>query len=443
MKLYYIETYGCQMNIADSELVAGILQKEGYVQAGCMDDADVIFLNTCAIREHAEKKIHSRLGVLNKLKQNNPAMVLGILGCMAQHVKDDILENKPYVDFVLGPDTYRRIPQLLQRHKELQTSIVDTRLSRFEVYEDLFPSRREGINAWVSIMRGCDKFCTFCIVPFTRGRERSRPLKSICNEIEKAVDKGYVEITLLGQNVNSYYFGSARFPDLLDAVAKIPGVQRVRFTSPHPKDVDDDMLFVMRDNNNLCKSIHLPLQSGSDHVLKRMSRTYNQNEFLALVTRIKEILPGCSLTTDIIVGFPGETGADFEETLKIMKIVKFDSAFTFKYSSRQGTKAAEFNDQISETEKQVRLEALITLQSQHTLFNNSREIGNSLKVLVEKESKKDSNKWAGRTDTNKWVIFPKGHTRIKEFVDIKITSAHGVSLFGIPELNLESTYAVI
>jgi len=272
-KKYYIETYGCQMNVSDSEVVAGLLEKSGFSKTESEKDANIIFLNTCAIREHAEDKIHSRLGRLNKIKKNKPDTIIGILGCMAQHVKDDILENKPYVDFVLGPDSYKRIPKLLERQSILETSIVDTRLSRYEVYENLFPYRNNGVNAWVSIMRGCDKFCTFCIVPFTRGRERSRPLDSIVNEVKKAVDMGFIEITLLGQNVNSYNHNNILFPKLIDTVAKISGVKRIRYTSPHPQDIDEELLFVMRDNHNICNSVHLPLQAGSNKILNKMNRT--------------------------------------------------------------------------------------------------------------------------------------------------------------------------
>lgn len=430
MNHYYIETYGCQMNLVDSELVAGILESEGYRKVDDIARADAIFLNTCSVREHAEDKIHSRLGVLKKLKRETPNLLIGVLGCMAQNLKEDILINKPYVDFVLGPDSYRRIPELITKRQQLQQSIVDTRLSRYEIYEGLFPSRHGGVNAWIPIMRGCDKFCTFCIVPFTRGRERSRPMSSIVSEIQKAVEEGFVEITLLGQNVNSYYHEENYFPQLLDAVASISGVRRIRFTSPHPQDVGDDMLHMMLKHDNICKSIHLPLQAGSDNVLLRMNRTYSKNQFLSLVEKIRTILPGCGLTTDIIVGFPGETDRDFDETLNVMKKVKFDSAFTFKYSKRPGTKSAGYDDTVSNQEKQKRLEKVIALQKKHTILSNKREIGKTLKVLVEKESKKSDHFWSGRTNSNKWVIFPKGNSKIKEFVDVVITDAKGVSLFG-------------
>ncbi|MFQ6674260.1 MAG: tRNA (N6-isopentenyl adenosine(37)-C2)-methylthiotransferase MiaB, partial [Fidelibacterota bacterium] len=324
-----------------------------------------------------------------------------------------------------------------------EKSIVDARLSRYEVYYHLFPSRENGINAWISIMRGCDKFCTFCIVPFTRGRERSRSAESVVEEVSQAVDAGFVEVTLLGQNVNSYRHGKYRFPELLEAVATVPGVRRIRFTSPHPQDVDDDMLFVMRDHSNICKSLHLPLQAGADRILKRMNRTYTRTEYLSLVGRIREILPGCAITTDIIVGFPGESRRAFEETLEVMERIKFDSAFTFKYSPRPGTKAAEYSDQVQEQEKQDRLEKLLTLQRKHTLLNNKREIGRILKVLVEKESKMSSDEWAGRTDSNKWVVFPKGVAMAKQMVDVTITAARGVTLFGELTENPELIRAVV
>jgi len=442
-KKYYIETYGCQMNVADSEVVSGLLEKSGYSKTESESDANIIFLNTCAIREHAEDKIHSRLGRLNKIKKNKPDTIIGILGCMAQHVKDDILENKPYVDFVLGPDSYKRIPKLLERQLILEKSIVDTRLSRYEVYEDLFPSRNNGVNAWVSIMRGCDKFCTFCIVPFTRGRERSRPLDSIINEVKKAIDMGFIEITLLGQNVNSYNHNKILFPKLIDSVAKISGVKRIRFTSPHPQDIDEELLFVMRDNHNICNSVHLPLQAGSNKILNKMNRTYTREKFMILSDKIRSILSNSSITTDIIVGFPGESDKDFNETLDVMNYVKFDSAFTFKYSSRPGTKASEFDNHISEEVKQERLSKLVELQHKHTLYRNKLEIGKKVLVLVEKDSKKSKEELSGRIDNNKWVIFPKNKTKIGEIIDVEIIDAKGVSLFGKKIKRKDKNYATI
>ena len=418
------------MNVADSEMIEGILQSKNYSSIDSIDKADIIFVNTCAIREHAEEKVHSRLGVFSRIKRNNPEVIIGVLGCMAQHLKDDILDSKPYVDIILGPDSYRKLPALLERKIEDKKNIVDTKLSRYEVYDNFFPSRKEGINAWISIMRGCDKFCTFCIVPFTRGRERSRSVNSIVNEVKKAVNEGFIEITLLGQNVNSYKYENHSFDYLLKEIAEISGVERLRYTSPHPEDMTDDVLYVMAHYDNICNAVHFPLQAGSSRILNRMNRTYTKNHFIERAHRIREILPSCGLTTDIIVGFPGETNSDFEETIDVMNKIKFDSAFTFKYSPRLGTKAHEYSDQISEMDKQERLEKVIKLQKEHTLIRNKEIIGNNERVLVEKNSKRSINQWAGRTDSNKWVIFDKENANIKDIVDVLITDAKGISLHG-------------
>jgi len=430
MGKYYLETYGCQMNVADSEMIEGILKAKKYSSVDSMDMADIIFVNTCAIREHAEEKVHSRLGVFSRIKHNNPNVIIGVLGCMAQHLKDDILDTKPYVDIILGPDSYRKLPELLERKMEDKENIVDTKLSRYEVYDNFFPSRKEGINAWVSIMRGCDKFCTFCIVPFTRGRERSRSINSIVNEVKKAVDEGFIEITLLGQNVNSYKYKNYSFDYLLKEIANISGVERLRYTSPHPEDMTDEVLHVMAHYDNICNAVHFPLQAGSNRILNRMNRTYSSDYFIERSHRIREILPNCGLSTDIIVGFPGETNSEFEKTLDVMNEVKFDSAFTFKYSPRSGTKAHEYSDQLSEIEKQARLEKVIQLQKKHTIIRNKDMIGNIERVLVEKNSKRSINQWAGRTDSNKWVIFDKENENIKDIVHILITDAKGISLHG-------------
>ena len=439
---YYIETYGCQMNVYDSELVQAQLKKTGYKETNDIESANLIFLNTCAIREKAEETVHNRLDSIEYLKKRNPNLLIGVLGCMAQNLKDDLLLNKPYVDIILGPDSYRRIPEIIQNRSTLLEHVVDTKLSKYEVYDDLFPSRQEGVNAWISIMRGCDKFCTFCIVPFTRGRERSRPVQSIVDEAKDAVKNGYVEITLLGQNVNSYTTPNGDFSDLLERVAKVKGVKRIRYTSPHPQDFDDKLLNIMAKYDNICDYVHLPLQSGSDNVLKRMNRTYTKKEFINLVNKIRSILPNCSITTDIIVGFPGETDSDFSETLEMMKINEFNFAYMFKYSSRPGTKAAEYSNQIDENVKQKRLEQLIKTQSEITLLQNKKKIGSIEKILIEKESKKSSNFWSGRTEGNTWTIVKKNNEKIKDVVSVVIDDAQGVTLFGKKITKEEMIYEI-
>jgi len=428
------------MNVADSELVESILKGEGYSKAAQLHDADAIFVNTCAIREHAEEKVHSQLGRYDLIKKENPDTIIGVLGCMAQSLKHDLLENRPFVDIILGPDSYRKLPGLLSRKKEVPHSLVDTTLSRFEVYDDLFPSRKEGVNAWISIMRGCDKFCTFCIVPFTRGRERSRSMESIITEATQAVEDGFTEITLLGQNVNSYSHNEQEFYHLLEAVAQVRGLKRIRYTSPHPQDMTDDLLNTMLTHENICNYVHLPLQSGSDRILKRMNRTYSRDHFIQLAHRIREILPGVGISTDIIVGFPGETESEFSETLAVMEEVKFDSAFNFKYSPRPGTKASEYDDPIPEDIKQQRLEQIIDLQKRHTLERNLDLVGTIQRVLIEKESKMSSHQWAGRTDSNKWVIFDKEDVQIKDMVSIQIKKAKGITLHGELLKQAEAAY---
>jgi|TARA_B100000497_G_scaffold58430_1_gene66483 tRNA-2-methylthio-N6-dimethylallyladenosine synthase len=430
IKKFALQTYGCQMNVADSELVEGILTNLGLEKTSNYDEADAIFLNTCAIRENAETKVHSKLGNLHKIKLNKPHLIIGVLGCMAQNLKDDLLKNKPYVDIILGPDSYRKIPDLINRHITDNKSIVDTKLSRFEVYENLFPTRGDTFNAWVSIMRGCDKFCSFCIVPFTRGRERSRDVKSIVTEVKKAVDQGFVEITLLGQNVNSYNFDGKSFADLLLTVSEIEGVKRIRYTSPHPQDINVELLEVMASKSNICNYVHFPMQSGSNEVLKRMNRTYTRERFYDMAMKIREIMPNCGLSTDIIVGFPGETDVQFRETLDLMDSIKFNSAFTFKYSPRPYTKAEQFSDQIDESVKKERLDEMLVLQRKHTLELNQKMVGSFQQVLIEKESKKSNLHWAGRTDSNEWVIVEKNNSNIKDIVPVEIVDATGVILHG-------------
>ena len=428
---YFVETYGCQMNEYDSELVGKILGDLGYSKSNKIEEADAIFLNTCSIREKAEETVHNRLDSLAYLKKQKKHLLIGVLGCMAQNLKDVLLESKPYVDIILGPDSYRKLPEIIKFRNSNIDHIVDTKLSKHEIYDDLFPNRKDGINAWISIMRGCDKFCTFCIVPFTRGRERSRSISSVIKEAKSILKSGYQEITLLGQNVNSYKTPEGDFPVLLDKLGKIKAIKRIRYTSPHPRDIDEDLLKVMIKHDNICNQIHLPLQAGSSRILKRMNRTYTKEEFLNLVDMIRAYIPDCGLSTDIIVGFPGETEEEFQETLEVVSKVKFDTAFMFKYSARPGTKASHYTDHISEDVKQSRLQTLIEFQHNISLMNNRKRIGLNLDVVIEKESKKSANQWAGRIESNTWVIFDKkdGY-KIGDMVNINIIDARGISLFG-------------
>ena len=428
---YFVETYGCQMNEYDSELVGKILGDLGYSKSDKIEEADAIFLNTCSIREKAEETVHNRLDSLAYLKKQKKHLLIGVLGCMAQNLKDVLLESKPYVDIILGPDSYRKLPEIIKFRNSNIDHIVDTKLSKHEIYDDLFPNRKDGINAWISIMRGCDKFCTFCIVPFTRGRERSRSISSIIKEAKSILKSGYQEITLLGQNVNSYKTPEGDFPVLLDKLGKIKAIKRIRYTSPHPRDIDENLLKVMVKHDNICNQIHLPLQAGSSRILKRMNRTYTKEEFLDLVDMIRTYIPDCGLSTDIIVGFPGETEEEFQETLEVVSKVKFDTAFMFKYSARPGTKASHYTDHISEDVKQSRLQTLIEFQHNISLMNNRKRIGLNLDVVIEKESKKSANQWAGRIESNTWVIFDKkdGY-EIGDMVNLNIIDARGISLFG-------------
>ena len=383
---FYIETYGCQMNEADSELVIGLLRGANYQPTAIPEEADLILINSCSVRENAEKRAIARLAQFKSLKKKKPELLLGLIGCVAQRNYDEILTENKFVDLVLGPDSYRNLPEYLNQE---QMPIVDVNLSRTEVYDELIPSRNSVVNAWVSIMRGCNKFCTFCIVPYVRGRERSRSPQSIIDEIRQALNDGYREVTLLGQNVNSYHYEAYRFPELLGVVAAIPDLRRIRFTSPHPGDVDEKMLAVMQSHSNICKQIHLPLQAGSSRILKLMNRSYDQVHYLKVVNLIREFLPQVALTTDIIVGFPGETADDFEQTLQVMQAVKFDSAFMFKYSPRPGTKAAKMTDDVPEEEKSRRLKAVIQLQKSHTLERNKALVGTVQEVLIDGTSKKN------------------------------------------------------
>jgi tRNA-2-methylthio-N6-dimethylallyladenosine synthase len=357
----YIETYGCQMNLADTEIVLGILQNKGFDQTDSAKNADVVLLNTCSIRENAEQRIYGRLGNFKNLKGSKPDLVVGILGCMAERLRKNLVENKSVVDLVVGPDEYRRLPELIDVAYNGDKGI-GVKLSKTETYDDIIPHREDGLQAWLSVMRGCDKFCTFCVVPFTRGRERSRSLASTMDEVKQLADSGFKEITLLGQNVNSYRDGENDFADLLAACAEVDRTMRIRFTTSHPQDLSDKLLITIAEHQNICNYIHLPVQSGSDRILELMNRTYTIDHYLKLIEKARKIIPGVSFSTDIISGFPTETYEDHVMTLDIMREVRYDGAYMFKYSPREGTKAYRMKDDVSEETKSNRLHEIIDLQ---------------------------------------------------------------------------------
>jgi tRNA-2-methylthio-N6-dimethylallyladenosine synthase len=430
----YIETYGCQMNLADTEIVLGILKKQGYDVTDKPEDADVVLLNTCSIRDNAEQRIYGRIGNLKTLKQNKPELVLGILGCMAERLRKDLVEDKKAVDLVVGPDEYRRLPEYIDVALNGDKGI-GVKLSRTETYDDIEPHREDGLSAWISVMRGCDKFCTFCVVPFTRGRERSRSLLSIISELENLSTRGFKDVTLLGQNVNSYLDEenelSLDFADLLSASAKVDRNMRIRFSTSHPQDISDKLLYTIAEHPNLCNYIHLPVQSGSNRILDLMNRTYTVEHYLNLIEKAKKIIPGVSFSTDIISGFPTETWEDHFATLEVLKQVRYDGAYMFKYSPREGTKAFRMEDDVPEEVKSKRLQEIIDLQHQISFEKNQDMIGKEEIILVEGFSKKSNEFIAGRTDTNKTVIVPiNDKIKTSDYIKVKINKATSGTLFG-------------
>ncbi len=466
-KKVFIQTWGCQMNEYDTELVRSILVKAGYVFVPTEDEADIVLLNTCAVREHAHRKIYGRVHEIHhKFNGNSP--LIGILGCMATNLRTELLENRRLkIDFIAGPDSYKRLPALIREcfgdegrgTRDERRKVFDVTLSEFETYSDVYPRRERGVNAWLAVMRGCNNFCTFCVVPYTRGRERSRSVASVVEETKRLAGEGFKQVTLLGQNVNSYYCpflekmdnsnprdlvstkgrnqrgvtSGADFADLLEAVSKVEGIERVRFTSPHPKDFPDKLLTVVASNPKVCKHIHLPLQAGNDRILTLMDRTYTQMEFLTLVDNIRRIYPDMALTTDIIIGFPSETGAEFEDTFRVVKEVEFDSAFIFKYSQRRGTIAErKFLDDVPAESKTERIVRLNELQKEISLKKNHAHIGQVQEVLIEslgtKRSKQD---FQGRNDANKLVTLSNGDYIIGEMVRVEITGASAHTLKGV------------
>lgn len=422
------------MNLADTEIVLGILKKQGYDVTDKPEEADVVLLNTCSIRENAEQRIYGRIGNLKTLKANKPELVLGILGCMAERLRKDLVEDKKAVDLVVGPDEYRRLPEYIDIALNGDKGI-GVKLSRTETYDDIEPHREDGLSAWISVMRGCDKFCTFCVVPFTRGRERSRSLQSIISELENLSLRGFKDVTLLGQNVNSYLDEESTtggdFADLLSAAAKVDKNMRIRFSTSHPQDISDKLIYTIAEHSNLCNYIHLPVQSGSNRILELMNRTYTVEHYLNLIDKAKKIIPGVSFSTDIISGFPTETWEDHLATLEILKQVRYDGAYMFKYSPREGTKAFRMEDDVPEDVKSKRLQEIIDIQHQISLEKNQDMIGKDEIILVEGFSKKSNNFIAGRTDTNKTVIVPiNDKIKTSDYIRVKINKATSGTLFG-------------
>ena len=441
----YIETYGCQMNLADTELVRGILINHGYELTEKTDDADVVLLNTCSIREKAEERIYGRLGNFKNIKNSNSNLVVGILGCMAERLRKDLMEEKKIVDLIVGPDEYRRLPELIDVAINGGKGI-GVQLSKTETYDDLIPYREDGLQAWISVMRGCDKFCTFCVVPFTRGRERSRSLKSIIKEIEHLSSRGFREVTLLGQNVNSYSDNENDFADLLAVCAEVDPLVRVRFTTSHPQDLSEKLLQTISDHHNICNYIHLPVQSGSNRILKAMHRTYTIEHYLNLIEKARQIIPKVSFSTDIIAGFPTETYEDHLMTLDILREVRYDGAYMFKYSPREGTKAYKMKDDVSEKIKVKRLQEIIDLQQQISFEKNQEQIGTNEIILIEGYSKKSNEYLAGRTDGNKVVIIPADNgIKTGNYVKVKINRATSGTLFGdfVDFYDVKSDFALI
>jgi tRNA-2-methylthio-N6-dimethylallyladenosine synthase len=432
----YIETYGCQMNVADSEVVSSVMQTGGYVLTERIEDADAIFVNTCAVRDNAEQRVVGRLQYFRSLRKNKKSLIIGVLGCMAERVKDDLIRNHG-VDLVAGPDSYMDLPNLVGAVEQGEKAI-NVALSSQETYRDVMPLKIAGaqVSGFVSIMRGCNNFCSYCIVPYTRGRERSRDVESILNEVRDMRAKGYRDVTLLGQNVNSYSFGTAEgravdFPQLLAQVAGAVPEMRIRFMTSHPKDMSDAMLHVMAAHRNICRFIHLPAQSGSTRMLQVMNRRYTREWYLDRIAAIRRVLPGCAISTDLFCGFHSETEDDYEATLSLMHEVRYDSAYMFKYSERPGTYAARhLPDDVPEEVKIRRLQGMIDLQNRLSEESNLRDVGKTFEALVEGFSKRSRDRLFGHTEHNKVVIFDKGSHRMGDFVDVYIESATSATLFG-------------
>ena len=431
-KKLFIETYGCQMNAGDSEIVVSIMQDHGYRYTEDISEADIVLINTCSIRDNAEQRIWGRLSAMRQIKKRKPSLIVGIIGCMAERLKEQLIEKGTGVDIVAGPDSYRSLPDLV-RTAEDGSKGINVELSKEETYAEIAPVRldRNGVSAFIAIMRGCNNFCSYCVVPYTRGRERSRDCNTIVAEARTLFENGYREVTLLGQNVNSYCYGEVGFPELMAMVAEISPLLRVRFATSHPKDISDRLLEVMARYENICKAIHLPAQSGSNVMLEKMNRKYTREWYLERIAAIRRYMPDCAITTDLISGFCGETLEDHQATLSLMREVGYAGAFMFKYSERPDTfSARHFADDISEEEKTRRLNEVIALQNQLSTESNEAEVGLIRQVLVEGTSKRSEEQLCGRTSQNKMVVFDRGNHTAGDYVTVKITGCSSATLFG-------------
>lgn len=429
----YIETYGCQMNVGDSEVVMSLLQAEGYRYCESADQADIILINTCSIRDNAEQRIWGRLREMRPLRRAKRSLIIGIIGCMAERLGETLLTGEDGVDVVVGPDAYRSIVQLIKQ-AEAGVRGINTKLSAEETYEEISPVRldKSGVSAFVAIMRGCNNFCSYCVVPYTRGRERSRSYETILSEVSELFENGYREVTLLGQNVNSYNDNGLDFPDLIALVAKISPLLRVRFATSHPKDMSDKLLQTIANNANICRAIHLPAQSGSTAMLERMNRGYTREWYLDRVAAIRRYIPDCAISTDIIAGFCDESEAEHTETISLMESVGYEFAYMFKYSEREGTKASKsMPDNIDDKVKTARLTQIINLQNQLSAASNKRDIGKEFEVLVEGESKRSKEQMFGRTSQNKVVVFDRQNAQVGDYIKVKIQSCSSATLIGL------------
>ena len=428
----FIETYGCQMNVGDTEIIISILQQHGYIYTETQAEADVILINTCSVRDNAEQRIWGRLSEMRRLKRTKPSLVVGIVGCMAERLKEQLIDPKTGVDIVAGPDTYRDLPNLLKQAEAGQKG-VNTLLSLEETYAEISPVRidKNGVSGFISIMRGCNNFCSYCVVPYTRGRERSRDAETIVAEARTLFENGYREVTLLGQNVNSYRWGEVDFPELMHRVAEVSPLLRVRFATSHPKDMSDKLLEVMASHENICRAIHLPAQSGSTSMLERMNRKYTREWYLDRIRAIRHYLPDCAITTDLIAGFSGESEEEHLDTLSLMREVGYDFAFMFKYSERPGTFASKhLGDDVPDEVKSRRLQEIIALQNELGLESYRRDVGKEFTVLVEGVSKRNEEQLFGRTSQNKVVVFDRGNHTAGDYVRVRVTDCTSATLLG-------------